>query len=490
MRKAKKIRRRRRDPFVSTRLSLLTVLVAIALVAASLVPATASAAGAVVRPGDGEERPQFKKLRFQEDWSVLANSGRAGVDELKYIELSDGGTVWLSLGGQVRERIESWTDFAFGAPANHDDIYLLSRFFAHADLHIGEHWRVFVEAKTALASGRDLPGGRRSLEADYLDLQNGFVEYTTPIAGGTLSLRGGREELLLGKQRLVSPLDWSNTRRTFEGGSAHLASGPWKATAFFTKPVIIELRDFNEAGDNEFYGIYLNRSCSTTSGVDVYAFGLDNETATFNGSSGREERYTIGTRGYGASGANDIDAEVAYQFGDLGTGDISAYMGSVELGRKVEIIGNPGRLALGVDYASGDDRAGDGDVETFNQLFPLGHAFLGFIDFVGRQNIAAARLTGTVTLAPGLVFRADLHHFRRAEEEDALYNAGGSVVRAGSPGSAKEVGTEVDLTLTKVLCPYAKVALGLSRLFTGDFIEQTGPAKDITFGYLSLELTL
>ena len=34
---------------------------------------------------------------------------------------------------------------------------------------------------------------------------------------------------------------------------------------------------------------------------------------------------------------------------------------------------------------SGDDEPG-GDVETFNQLFPLGHAYFGYIDLIGRQN--------------------------------------------------------------------------------------------------------
>ena len=29
--------------------------------------------------------------------------------------------------------------------------------------------------------------------------------------------RVGRQELLLGSQRLISTLDWANTRRTFEG---------------------------------------------------------------------------------------------------------------------------------------------------------------------------------------------------------------------------------------------------------------------------------
>src|SRR5262249_22662089 len=40
------------------------------------------------------------------------------------------------------------------------------------------------------------------------------------------------------------------------------------------------------------------------------------------------------------------------------------------------------------DYASGDDNPGVGNTRsTFNQLFPFGHYYFGFLDLVGRQNI-------------------------------------------------------------------------------------------------------
>ena len=38
----------------------------------------------------------------------------------------------------------------------------------------------------------------------------------------TLTLRPGRQMLLFGKQRLVSPLDWSNTMRAWDGVSSTL----------------------------------------------------------------------------------------------------------------------------------------------------------------------------------------------------------------------------------------------------------------------------
>ena len=38
---------------------------------------------------------------------------------------------------------------------------------------------------------------------------------------------------------------------------------------------------------------------------------------------------------------------------------------------------------LGFDYASGDENPGDGDGETFDQLFPTGHTYFGFIEQSG-----------------------------------------------------------------------------------------------------------
>ena len=106
---------------------------------------------------------------------------------------------------------------------------------------------------------------------------------------------------------------------------------------------------------------------------------------TFNGTTGHEDRYTIGGRVFGASHGFDYEVENAYQFGHVGSGDVSAWMIATEGGYTLKAPLTP-RLWLGFDYASGDDGAG-GDVGTFNQLFPLGHAYFGYIDAVGRQNI-------------------------------------------------------------------------------------------------------
>ncbi|MDA2926500.1 alginate export family protein, partial [Acidobacteria bacterium AH-259-G07] len=79
-------------------------------------------------------------------------------------------------------------------------------------------------------------------------------------------------------------------------------------------------------------------------------------------------------------------------------------------------------------------------------IWGLGHAYFGFIDAVGRKNIVDLSQGVSFQPLPRTSVAIDGHFFWRAEDRDALYNAGGGVVREGAPGSSKQVGSEIDLT--------------------------------------------
>jgi hypothetical protein len=472
-------------------------------------PADAAAPPAASAPA--VERPKYQPLRFNEDWSVLGRGAPADsdwLDPIKYLPLSDDGSIWASFGGQVRERFEGWGHYNFGAPAGSDDhdTYLLSRFLFHGDLHIGEHIRLFAEGKSALSFERDLVDGRRTLDDDHLDLQNAFADFMLPLGqDGKLTLRAGRQELLFGAQRLVSPLDWSNTRRTFDGFSGHLRWADWNVTGFWTRPVIIEKYEFNDPSDQqEFFGIYATGPTPWKQqlgmNVDLYWLGLHRDTRVynglstvpvgFNGTAGSEERQTLGGRLFGKlpQCGFDYDVEGAYQFGKVGSGDVDAWMIATQAGYTFGDCPTLPRLYVGFDYASGDKSPG-GDVQTFNQLFPLGHAFLGYIDTVGRQNIIDVSTGLSLSPIKKLSFSVEGHLFWRAEDDDALYNAGGGVVRAAGTSGENEVGSEIDLLAKYQFNRHLLGMLGYSHFFAGPFIEDTGPSEDIDFVYVSMQYT-
>lgn len=443
------------------------------------------------------ERPKFNFLRYKEDWSVLKDFSlleRSDFwDPIKHIPLSGDSSFWTSLGGHMRLRLENWGNFAFGAPANNDDSFLLWRTTAHTDVHLGNNIRLFIEGKSALADGRDLPGGSRTIDVDSIALQQAFIDLRYSFSSkAAFTIRPGRQELSFGKSRLVSPLPWGNTLRAWDGVTGILEIDNWVMTGFWTQFVPVQKYDFNESDSgNEFSGIYsTGRIEPGNVGVDIYWLGLDRDSATFNGTSGKEKRHTLGSRLFGKIPNThfDYDVEGAYQFGEIGSADINAFMIGSQFGYSLSNLYGKPRFFLGFDYGSGDDSVG-GDVGTFNQLFPLGHAHLGFIDIIGRQNIID--FSKGVSIKPTRKTNVSLngHLFRRADDTDALYNAGGGVVRAGAAGSSKDIGYQVDLISKYKYSRHFVAVLGFSHLFAGDFIKESGANDDIDFAYLQLQYT-
>jgi hypothetical protein len=437
-----------------------------------------------------DERPPFSFLRQREDWSGFADAAREGgrLDRLKYVPLNDDGTRWASFGASVRLRLEAWESFGFGGSADADDLFSLTRLLFHGDFHVSPRFRLFLEGKSATAGGRSLPGGTRPSDADTLDVQQGFVD-TRLTRGGptTLTLRVGRQGLQFGRQRLVSPLPWGNSLRSWDGATLLVSRGAWAADLFWTRPVTIERTAFNEPDDaREFYGVHAARRSARLQ-LETYALGLGNDRpVSYNGTVGAETRRTYGARAVLRPGKPwSAEVEAAFQEGAIGSQGIEAWMGTVEGTWKPACRFQP-VLRLAFDAASGDHAAG-GRVQTFNQLFPLGHAYFGYADAFGRQNVVSPSLSLSLKATENLRVRAAWHAFRRESTADAVYNAGGGVVAAGSAGTSRDVATEADIVATVALSGRTSLEVGVSRVFVDAFLEQAGLGEDLTFGYVQFE---
>ncbi len=468
----------------------MTLRVAIAI-AATILGSAASTAFA----RSAEQRPKYTFLRYDEDWSFLRDLPKDQQtdfwDPIKYVPLNDDSSIWASFGGRTRFRLENWRNFDFLPSSVGDDTFLLWRALLHIDLHVGDHVRFFVQGKSALSTERDLPGGRRTLDVDTLALQQAFADLRIPLGDTSLTLRGGRQQYLFGHQRLVSPLPWANTLRAWDGVTGIVNAGSWIATGFWSQFVPVRKYDFNTAdAERPLYGVYVTNKLDTAyiKGLDLYFLGLENQDpVTFNGTTGTEDRYTLGGRVWGKIGdlPLDYDLEGAYQFGRVGSNDVNAYMFGTEIGYLVSEWPWKPRFSTGFEMGSGDDEPG-GDVETFNQLFPLGHAYFGYIDLIGRQNALDLHFDLKVAPLEKLTAKISGHYFWRDSTDDALYNAGGAAIRPGSAGSSSEIGQEIDVTLTYRHDRHTIVELGYSHFFAGEFIEESGPSNDIDFLYLQV----
>jgi hypothetical protein len=292
-----------------------------------------------------------------------------------------------------------------------------------------------------------------------------------------VTVRAGRQELLLGSQRLVSPLDWANTRRTFDGGRLIARADDLTADIFVTRPVPVRLTRPNAADSlTLFWGGAIRPSVAAPAfGWEAYAYGLNQETTTLWGLTGEHDRFTVGSRLTGALGspATRFDLEGGYQFGSLAEQDIRAWFVASDLTQALTSLPLRPTVGIGFDYASGDSDTADDVVGTFHQLFPLGHAYAGYMDLLGRQNLMEARAVLSSAPIPPVALRAAVHHFMRAETADAAYNVGGGVFRAAA-GDERSIGTEIDLTAGYRLNPHLRLEVGVGHFRPGDFMTGTG----------------
>jgi hypothetical protein len=433
----------------------------------------------------------FRVLRFEEDWSALPDSARATpAGALKRVPLNGDGSVYLSFGGQLRQRGEFVRNFMLGGPGNRDDAFGLTRMLAHADLHAGPA-RLFVEGKHAMVHGRDLPGGRRTLDHDEFDLQNLFVDLAVPSGSARITFRAGRQELLLGRQRLVSPLDWSNTRRSFEGVRIELDRTGTDVQAFWTRPVQIRtLRPNRREPATDFYGI---AATGEGGAWELYLLGLrQTEPIRFAAVEGTQHRVTVGGRGGRGNATTGVRAEVegGVQGGELADRTIRAWFVATDLSRRFEGVPLTPTLTLGADYASGDGDPGDGRTGTFHQLFPLGHAYLGYTDVLGRQNLVELRGVIEGSLSPRARARVAVHHFERASLHDAVYTVGGSILEPATGHAGRSIGDEFNLSGTFQLHRHTRLEAGYGRFVPATvLLAREGGANPFDWAFVSASFT-
>ena len=155
------------------------------------------------------ERPEIQLNRWQEDWSVLADPElrTEPLDNLKYIPLSSSDpNSYASLGLDLRERVESTQIDPFGIGSPHANTYLIQRLDIYADVHPNANWQVFVQLQDDRAFSKDII---TPVDKDPLDLEQAFVTYSNDVAGGTLKVRVGRQQMGIRSTEVHRGSRWS-----------------------------------------------------------------------------------------------------------------------------------------------------------------------------------------------------------------------------------------------------------------------------------------
>jgi Alginate export len=438
-----------------------------------------------VPPSSPSRRPPYRLLRYDEDWSPLRDSARRTevLDRIKYIPLGASGDCYLTIGGEVREQYERYDNPVWGQEPQDNNGYFLQRYMLHADLHMSNRVRAFIQIKSGIEKGRK--GGPRPADEDELDINQAFVDVAFPLgAKRTVVLRAGRQEMLFGSGRFVGVRDGPNVRQSFDGVRAGMRGGAWRVDGFFTKLVKTNAGVFDDAPDHSqtFWGIYAVRPLKFLSegNIDLYYLGIDRKRARFDQGTARERRHSIGMRFWGRKDAWDYNTEFVFQLGKFGDGTVRALAVASDTGYTLRRVRFRPRLGLKADVASGDRDGSDRQLQTFNTLFPRGQYF-GEMALIGLANLIDLHPSLDFHLTDRFMVSVDWDVFWRESVKDGVYGNAINLLRSGKTSRARYIGSQPSLWMEWRINPHITFIANYTYFFSGSFLRETTPGRNMNY---------
>ena len=386
-------------------------------------------------------------------------------------------------GGQIRLRGEyrDPMDYASAATVDAADEIVLLRARVHLDLEIRKDLRAFLQLQDSRAFGEE---GTVQTDLESTDLHQAWMK-VTELGGVPLALQAGRMEVpTLGDGRLMSPLDWNNVGRTWDGATATFT--PQDIWVQALAVIVREDPSGTLNADQYFYGLYGSWRGIEKFEFDGYLFARDlrNDPATGeDGVTGDVEDFTFGVRVKGGASGVEFTGEAAIQSGDRATDRVRALAAAVTLGYTFDHAWKP-RIFAEATRASGDGDATDGRDGTFDPLFPFAHFYHGFIDLVGWRNVRTLMLSARAQPLEWLTLQVDGHAFRLDRDVDAWYSPAGAMRADGTGAAGKDVGMELDVHAKIPWNERVDVWLGWSHFRAGEFVEKTGRSPDSNWMFL------
>lgn len=442
-----------------------------------LVTATTKLIG---QENEDEPLPPLSLFRAEEDFSGLKNKELNGLlEHLKYIPLGPSRKSFLSLGGEARMQYEYFHNNEFGEVIADHSGWLLQRYMLSANLQLN-NLRVYTELRSAFQNfARPEP---RVIDEDELALHQMFVEYHLHLGNDRLvKARVGRQEMTFGARRLVSARIGPNVRQTFNAGKLRYQTKAWSLDLFYGNVIRPEpgVFDNNRLSEERLYGAYaVAQPGWLPFGLDLYYIGFDSPFRAYDEGLADEERHSVGLRFWQKKGAFRFNNEFVYQFGNFGTGDIDAYTLSFDLSYQFE-----GRrestLGLKTEIVSGDQTNGDGDLQTFNALYPRG-AYFGLIALIGPANLIDIHPSYSMRLGEKVELTVDWDFFWRAQTADGVYGPNASLFRSGLGSEQHYLGHQPGFEVVYDHSRYLSFSAEGSWFITSDFFEETGEGENVT----------
>lgn len=422
----------------------------------------------------------FQLLRYDDDLTLSRSQADAGDPTLKAWRVDELG--WLSLGGEIRVRVERASAPSLGRISPDADSYGFHRVLVHADVQT-KGVRLFVQLGAFAAPGKDQAAPPAE---NAIDIQQAFVDIAASQGTSRFTARIGRQEVALGSQRLIGLRDGPNQRLNFDGVKLAYRHGNLKADILLLQPVEQRPGAFDDrtAHRSSLTGVYSTLATGAQSGaIDIYLLRYQRPRGAFASVAGPEDRWSGGIRVSGRKGILDWDAEITVQSGSLGPESIRAWGVASDTGMTFRPGDWEVRVGTKIDIASGDRRRGDGELNTANALYPK-LPYLGSAAAFTPANMVD--IHPEVTMSHGKVaVTLGYQAIWRQTKQDAVYVAP-LIPLEGTAGRGSRF-TAHQLTLDTVwrLSPSLRVDAAVAWVDISRSLRRLG-AKNTAFAYTAV----
>jgi hypothetical protein len=452
---------------------------------------------------------RYGATRWAEDWSFLRDPKlrRANDDPfdiLKYIPLSDSGSIYLSFSGE--ERLKNWFENrpGLGTIKPNDSGRMTLQSIYGADLHIGPQVRLYGELVSAQAGG----WGGYGYNAGYrtrLDLLQGFLELNDTVLGAKSGLMIGRMEFLDAPNYVFYQRTVSSVPQSWNGGRFYMIWPRVRIDLFdFVQTNITPTAIFHDepSWSTRLYGAYESyalpdfRFLDEAGHVffDLFYFGYQ-----FTGSSaaitsptglqsGATRRDNYGTRIWGKAGPIEFSLGALYQGGQFSAAEtnikrpVSAYSINTSVGWRFSNVPYHPLLGIQTDiYSGGNRNKTSGTIGTYTTPYIPLSSYLDTTYYAGTSNLIAVSPVIEASLAKTLVLRLKSPVLWRDSTNDAFYSPSAPYsfvnFRGGYAGVVPQATLSIEIT------HHLRWNHDIARFFVSNGLQKAG-GSDGTY-YLS-----
>ncbi|GAM06305.1 alginate export family protein [Novosphingobium sp. MBES04] len=443
--------------------------------------------------GEGRVTNAYATARWAEDWSAPGEVRKIDdpLDRLKHIRLDSDDDIYLTLAGEMRLRTNFTSNpgLVKGEHQRHD----ILRVTGGADLHLGEHVRLYGELSHADSSGHNI-GTPSVYQENDLVVEQSFVEVTGTLGGLDLGARYGRQMFYDGSKMLVSQRDNNAIHYTQNGLRLWARGRDVRVDLFDFKPTAYGRQGTGDDRINDeirFSGVTVGTQLprdllgGSKLSFDPFVWRLRRREAAWVGTVGREERVYVGAHAWGDVGPVNIDWTVNHQSGSFEDRAVDAWQ--VFTSQTVALGAQKGapRIGFNFDYASGGggNEDGPGAGKMRNAISPHGantpfshHLFLTASNLV--------ELAPTLALSPvkSVKILADYSFAWRATTNDAIYRANTRPLAGTQLSTSHKTAEMPRLQVQWNISPRVGITARYEHVFAGPALREAGYGDSDFFG--------